>query len=107
MVTKEQQDLLKEHLGREADYMLWPLSAGPPDQSDFLNRFALGVLRFRLKVLTLEHEEDPGFEELIPPDEKAELLFRYYAFYSREAEHAIAELERLKSMQSGMLLLPR
>jgi len=43
---------------------------------------------------------------LIPPDEKAELLLRYYAFYSREAEHAIAELERLQSRQSGKLLLP-
>jgi hypothetical protein len=37
--------------------------------------------------------EDPDLEELIPPDEKAELLLRYYAFCSREAEHAMAELE--------------
>jgi len=37
--------------------------------------------------------EDPDLEELILPDEKAELLLRYYAFYSRSAELAMAELE--------------
>jgi hypothetical protein len=54
----------------------------------------------------LRTKEDPDLEELIPPDDKAELLLRYYAFYSREADNAIAELERLQSRQSGNLRLP-
>jgi len=106
VVTKEQQDLLREHLGHEADTMLLQLSARSPDQEDFLNELALKSLIFRLEGQILEEKKDPDLEELIPPDEKAELLLRYYAFYSREAEHAIAELERLQSRQSGKLLLP-
>ena len=110
VVTKEQQDLLREHLGREADTMLLQLSALSPDQSErlpfFLRSLKLKCLIFRLKARILQAKEDPDLEELIPPDEKAELLLRYYAFYSREAEHAIAELERLQSGQSRKLLLP-
>jgi hypothetical protein len=110
VVTKDQQDLLREHLGREADTLLLHLSEPSPDQSErlrcFLKRLCLKSVIFQLKAQVLEVKGDPDLEELIPPGEKAELLLRYYAFYSREAEHAMAELERLQSRQPGNLLPP-
>ncbi len=110
LVTKKQQDLLREYLGREADTMLLLLSAPSRDESEplreFLTRLRLKQAIFSCKALVLRGKENPDLDESIPADEKAELLLRYYAFYSREAEHAIAELERLQSRQSGLLLPP-
>jgi hypothetical protein len=109
IVTKEQQNLVREYLGRKADPILLQLSMPGLDQPGrfdaFLKTLHCKSVIFAIKARLSHAREQPDIESLIIPDQ-ADLLLRYYAFYSREADRAMAELEHLQRRRSGQLVVP-
>ena len=110
VITQEQRELLREHLGQEAEPILLTLSRPSRNERERLEEFRLRLtvrsLILELKARASALQNEPQVADLIPMDEKAELLMRYYSFYSREADHAVTELERLQKVRSAKLTLP-
>jgi len=101
IVTNEQQQILREHLGRDADFLVSALSNSYQDEAIRVRHFlsSLGSKRNFLDVMIQINGGEKSI--IISPDDQTDSLLRYYAFYSREADRAMAELERLQRRRLG------
>ena len=110
VVSQNHRDLLRDCYGREADFLLLPLSDNTANPSEQVVEF-LGKLDQEMKILALQQNSLMALDELHKqrlsvPDERADLLIRYDAHASRELYRALGELERLQRRRTGDLVPP-
>jgi hypothetical protein len=109
IVTQEQQQLLREHLGRAADTLLSELSNSAFGDQIRIRTFLRGLsgeTLIRWAADFGKRKSSPNKLATVIPDQRADSLLRYQAFYSREADRAMAELERLQRRRLGEAVPP-
>ena len=110
VVSQNHQDLLRDCYGREADFLLLPLSndtANPSEQVvEFLLKLDEVMRTLASRRSSLQEMAEWHKQRLSVPDERADLLIRYDAHSSRELYRALGELERLQRRRTGDLVPP-
>jgi hypothetical protein len=108
IVSQDHRDLLRDCCGRNADWLLSPLSrntANPSQQvGEFLERLEEEDTSQHFSARLLASRTEANISRLSIPNERPDLLVRYDTQQARELYRALGELERLQRRRLGDLV---